>query len=237
MMLSQHKVIMKRPIIYDISRLLDARQLLSDYCQSDNLCVDGLRKRIDQFVQIQAIMDLSTSTGRLLLHHACMNERVTADIVRLLIDNFPGAAGGPDEKEFQPIPLHVACWNQNTTVEIVRLLIDAFPQSVRRQSVDGGMPLHYLCCGDCADSVNVLGLLLETYPEAVYHPTRAGMLPIHLACMGSKSAEFCQVLAEAYPVLDDESIGDADVMDRDRESTAYLESVFNFIRAHPGTLS
>lgn len=230
---------MRRPVIGDINRLLDAQKNLSDFCQSDNLCVDGLRIRIDQFVQIEDTMGLglSTSTGRLLLHHVCMNERLTADIVRLVIANFPGCAGGHDEIEFQPIPLHVACWNRNTTVEIVRLLIDAFPQSVRRQSLDGGMPLHYLCCGNCADSVNVLGLLLEAYPEAVNHPARAGMLPIHIACMGSKSTEFCQVLAEEYPGLDDESIGDVDVIDAiDRESTEYLESVFNFIRAHPTLL-
>ncbi len=220
----------------DINRLLDAQQRLSDYCQSDNLCIDGLRIRIDQFVQIEETMGLglSTSTGRLLLHHVCMNERLTADIVRLVISNFPGCAGGPDEKEFQPIPLHVACWNRNTTREIVRLLIDAFPQSVRRQSLDGGMPLHYLCCGNCADSVNVLGLLLETYPEAVNHPARAGMLPIHIACMGSKSTEFCQVLAQEYPGLDDESIGEVDVIDR--ESTEYLESVFKYVRANPAAI-
>ena len=220
----------------DINRLLEAQQRLSDYCQSDDLCVDGLRIRIDQFVQIEDAIGLGllTSTGRLLLHHVCMNERLTVDIVRLLIDNFPGSAGGPDEKEFQPIPLHVACWNRNTTVEIVRLLINAFPQSVRRQSLDGGMPLHYLCSGNCTDSLNVLALLLETYPEAVNHPARAGMLPIHIACMGSKSSEFCQVLAEEYPGLDDESTGDVDAIDR--ESTEYLESVFNFIKAHPAIL-
>ena len=223
----------------NISRLLDAQQRLSDYCKSDNLCVDGLLKRIERFLQIEGEGTMGsgilTSTGRLLLHHACMNERVTADIVRLLIHNFPGAAGGQDEKEFQPVPLHVACWNHNTTAEIIRLLIDAFPQSVCRQSIDGGMPLHYLCCGDCADSINVLRLLLEAYPEAVDHLNQGGMLPIHLACMGSKPAEFCQVLADAYPQLDDESTaGDADVIDR--ESTEYLECVFNFVRAHPEML-
>ena len=163
-----------------------------------------------------------------------MNERVTADIVQLLLQNFPGAAGGPDEKEFQPIPLHVACWNRNATVEIISLLIDAFPQSVFKRSIDGGMPLHYLCCGDCADSMNVLRLLLETYPEAVGHPNQADMLPLHLACMGSKSDEFCQVLADAYLQIDDESIGDNDVIDR--ESTEFLECAFNFIRAHPEIL-
>jgi ankyrin repeat protein len=232
-------MIKQLPIIIDINRMLDARQVLSDYCQvlsdycqSDDLCVDGLRKRIDQYVQIEDIVDLSTSTGRLLLHHACMNEKVTVDIVRLLIDTFPNAAGGTDEEDFQVVPLHVACWNENTTLEIVKLLIDAFPESVCRQSVDGGMPLHYLCCGDCADALNILELLLEKYPVAVEHPTQTDMLPIHLACLASKSSEFCQVLIEAYPGSDDddESSGDADVIDR--QSTEYLNSIFQLVRTH-----
>jgi hypothetical protein len=216
----------------DINRLLDARRVLSDYCQSDDLCVDGLRKRIDQCVQIDDAVDLSTSTGRLLLHHACMNEKVTVDIVQLLIETFPDAAGGTDEEEFQVSPLHVACWNENTTLEIVQLLIDAFPESVLRQSIDGGMPLHYLCCGECADALNILELLLGKFPEAMGHSTLSGMLPIHLACLTSKSSEFCQLLIEAYPGSDDdeESSGDVDVIDR--ESTEYLNSIFQLVRTH-----
>ena len=223
---------MKQPTLRNLNRLLDARQLLSDYCQSDNLCVDGLRKRIDRFLQVQDVMDLSTSTGRLLLHHACMNERVTADIVRLLIKSFPGAAGGPksSEKNFQPIPLHVACWNRNTTTEIVRLLIEAYPQSVLRQSVDGGLPLHYLCRGDCADSINVLRLLLGLYPDAAEHPTRSGLLPIHLAHMRSQSSRFCQLLNEANPVAEDESYADDEIIHRWTSSTEYLDNIFRFVK-------
>lgn len=113
-----------------------------------------------------------------------MNRKVTVDIVRLLIDCT--AAGGADEEDFQVVtPLHVACWNENTTLDIVQVLIEAFPESVRMQSVDGGMPLHYLCYGDCdgADALSIFELLLEKYPEAVAHPTQEGMLPIHLACL------------------------------------------------------
>ena len=247
---------MCKPISSKIDGLLDARQSLADYCQSDDLSEDGLRKRIDQFAHIDNTRALSASTGRIILHHACMNERVTVGIVTSILDSFPAAAEVDDEEEFQPIPLHVACWNRSTTVDIVRLLIDAFPDSVHRQSVDGGMPLHYLCCGDCndTDALNILELLLEKYPHALKHTTDAGMLPMHLAACASKSPEFCQMLIDAYAYPSFDTDDDDDDIDRDaypsssidddidddddidRDSTEYLESIFHLIREHPEIL-
>lgn len=187
--------------ISNIYRLLDARQSLVDYCQSDELSEDGLCKRIRQFFEIEdTTRILSASAGRLLLHHACMNEKVTFGTISLILSTFPCAAGCADEEEFQPVPLHLACWNGSTTLDIVRLLIDEFPESVHRQSVDGGMPLHYLCCGGC-DDVNILELLLEKYPKALYHSNEAGMLPIQIACLRSKSIEFYRILTGAYSSL------------------------------------
>ena len=131
-------------------------------------------------------------------YEACINEKVTEEIIQYLLDYFPNAARSTNNRT----PLHCACRNKNVTVNIIRILIDAAPAAVQSVNMGGDTPLHYLCRNKDLDekaAVEILKLFIEKRPEAVRHVNNnIGCLPIHFAA-AIRSPEFCRVLIEAYP--------------------------------------
>ena len=175
---------------------------LDEYCESDSLSEDGLREIFERHELIpNTNNNLHVDDHYEFFIWACFNQRVTEEIIRLLLEYFPDAARPNGHYCPAASPLHVACGNQNMTLNIIKLLIDEDPVSVRSVDVEGTTPLHALCDNDQVDNrtaMQILKLLIEKYPEAVRHADNKGDLPIHIAAM-SKSPEFCRVLTEAYP--------------------------------------
>ncbi len=171
------------------------RLLLDDLHESEYPSEDGLR------IIFERHRLNNKYCGDKILVQTCLTERLSEEIIRCLLEYFPGAAA---TNRVVWSPLHLACYNESTTRGIIQLLIDAAPDSVRNVPDDGNMghmPLHTLCSNDRINqtsAVEIAELLIKKHPEAVRHKTNAGNLPIHIAAQ-RQSPEFCQVLIEAYP--------------------------------------
>ena len=140
-----------------------------------------------------------TPSSYVFFHWACMNERITEEIIEYILRYFPGAIGATGEDGSSP--LHWACYNPSVTLNIIHLLVDKAPDSVRNVDNGGTMPLHWLCVNkklDEAAALEILNLLIRKHPAAVTHADDGGRLPIHLACL-SRSGEFCQKLINEAP--------------------------------------
>ena len=172
---------------------------LSDFCRSESLSEDGLRKMYDRYKLAPDKKYVCNNYG--FFHSACSNGRATEGIIRCLLKYFPAAVWGRADDDRRWSPLHYACDNPNVTLSIIQPLVDTAPNSVRCVTCYDETPLHHLCFNSEVDetaAIQILKLLVEKYPEVIWHADNYGHLPIHLAA-GTKSPEFCRVLIEAYP--------------------------------------
>ena len=169
---------------------------LFELCKSESLSEEGVRGIIER----HGLTHCNNLSDYKFFRAACLNERVTEEIIRCLLEYFPDAASAANNKG--SLPLHFACWNKNMTVNIIQLIIDAAPDSVRSANNEGQMPLHILCRNDKLDgaaAIQILKLLLDKHPDAARHSSNNyGRLPIHTASRW-RSPDFCRVLIEAYP--------------------------------------
>jgi ankyrin repeat protein len=172
---------------------------LLGFCRSDSLSEDGLREII---IERYGAPKHQNITNYGFFHVACLKDRVTEGILRLLLDHFPDAASYISGRG--KTPLHQMCYNKNATLGMMQLLIDACPGSLRASDDQGWTPLHVLCRNRNLDdlvALNILRSILEKCPgsESVRHTTKKGkLLPLHLAAT-KKTAEFCRLLIESYP--------------------------------------
>ena len=139
---------------------------LCQFCQSDSLSEEGLRKIIEKY-GLMPNNDLhgnSDFNNYKFFFQACINEGVTEDIIQLLIKYFPHA---PGTVVVGVTSLHVACsYNKNMTANIIQKLIEAAPDSVRHvDEIIGDLPIHTLCRSDGNEEVKqeALELLLDKY--------------------------------------------------------------------------
>ncbi len=173
---------------------------LLEFCESDLLSEEGLRKIIERHGHGLTHGDNNNTLSNYeFFCVACLNERITEGIIRLLLEYFPDAARSTGGDGWSP--LHIACFNKSVTRGITKILIDAGPDSVRSVDNHGRVPLHWLCANEEANETTleeISELLIEKYPEAVRHACKRGELPIHMAAI-AKSPVFCQVLIEGHP--------------------------------------
>ena len=112
---------------------------LTAFCKSNSLSEGGLR----EIIQRHNWTPNNPTIPYFFFLAACGNERVTEDLLRYLLYNFPGA--GTFVNQNRSTSLHIACVNKNITLSMVHLLIDAFPTSLGHEDKNGLMPLHQLC--------------------------------------------------------------------------------------------
>src|SRR5210317_2200553 len=135
------------------------------------------------------------------------NPKDGIEVVRFLLDCNPDALSTTGRT-----PLHIACNICNikhVKLNTIQLLTDTFPDSLRHETNEGWMPLHYLCHNKNLDDeigLEILKFLLEKCPESVRHADRAGALSIHIAA-AYQSPEFCRILIEAYPGSERMTVG------------------------------
>lgn len=138
------------------------------------------------------------------LHRACLDKRVTLEVIEYLVDVFPEAAEIlTDEfcpkKETNAYPLHLACYNENCPSSVIELLVKKNPEAlshlcivevgVRGEGDDGeeyveGLPLHYYLSRESNRDFATVKLLVDAYRGAL---TTAGdesrFAPLHtLVC-------------------------------------------------------
>jgi len=94
---------------------------LEDFCASDDLSIDELRKILD----LPYVLE-----GSSCIHRVCMNKNVTLEIVECLLDLYPQALYSNmnmmiDEQTVttSAYPLHLACCNKDCPNEVIELLL------------------------------------------------------------------------------------------------------------------
>ena len=181
----------------------DLSDELLQFCESDALSEEGLRKIIAKygFTPNNNLHDVYDFDLYDFFFEACSNEFITEDIIVLLIKNFPC---GPCKFDFDDgtTALHHACQNKNMTANIIQKLIEAAPDFFPYfADDDGDLPIHNLCCNEDIDekvALNILKLLLDEFPETARTANKEGELPLHIAAEKG-TPDFCQLLIESYP--------------------------------------
>ncbi len=151
--------------------------------------------------------DALSSTGQTALHIACGDNKVTPDIVQLLIDAFPDSVRHEDNKG--RMPLYNLCLNENLDgkvgLDILKLLLRRCPESVRHADAHGCLPIH-LASGWGGKSSEFCSVLIEEYPGSERITASYGLLPFQIACLHNNVAA-AKYLYQLYP----ESINVADI--------------------------
>ncbi len=204
----------------------------------------GLGEDNDNLFDDWSVEDLCFGIGTdSLLHIACSNPKISAEAIKLIIDECPDMV----REEFVYdgfLPIHNLCKNEDldngTSMEILKLLVDNYPESVMKNIApqrlpawfaverENDLPIHFACQ---FKSLEFCRYLVEKYPDCIslrqlhykdeyeLRGTGCSMLPFHLACKYG-SLDLVQYLLEQYPAALDEQTSDRDYnVDRRADET------------------
>lgn len=143
--------------------------------------------------QGQQACSLRTNKGMLPLHYAC-REQASAEVVELLLSQYPEGARVPTASGWWP--LHLSC-ARGGTPSVLELLIQAWPDSVRQTTNDGRLALHFACANQA--TLQVIQLLVKSYRHAIPVQDQNEWTPLHIACAYTESLEIIQFLVEEWP--------------------------------------
>ena len=136
---------------------------LLDICDSDDLTLDALQERINSLEQ-STIHDAYIENNPYLytfFHRACLNKRITAEIMNYLLEIFPEAVSSyveipsmsPRQPTYKAYPLHIACYNKHCPSSVIQLLVKRNPELCkvkgkvndknRRIIAPDQLPIHY----------------------------------------------------------------------------------------------
>ena len=173
---------------------------LYELCASDALSLGALKEK-----QLHKLLLGKDKEGFIVsyyeypfFHQACMNEKVTLEIIEYLLSIFP-QVGCLKTNEFCPdgddggtesYPLHVCCYNELCPNEVIGLLVEKYPDALShccifREGIgeigDDGMwlPLHYYLERESNVDIDTVKVLIEAYPEALM--ADFDLAPIHIA--------------------------------------------------------
>jgi len=141
---------------------------LCQVCESDDISVDTLREKIQELCYSSGCEDNTRSSPLGILRHkikhlnpcdskalrelnvhpffhkACLNKNVTLEVVRYLLDEFPGIEKvmwcyHGDEIYFHEDvsaghPLHLCCYNQYCPTSVIELMIKIYPSALSHYS-------------------------------------------------------------------------------------------------------
>ena len=165
---------------------------LLELCGSDDLSFDALQETVN------LLGPRASSQNPLCFHRACMNNKVTLEIVQLLYNTLPGALRLRDN--FGCLPIHHLCYNKdlddNNSLDILRFMIDIDSTLPRETDGYGWLPIH--------DAVKVKSTafckeLIDAYPESLrIVESDDGRLPIHLACVYGKRVDTVDTIRYMY---------------------------------------
>ena len=119
----------------------------------------------------------------ILLHHACMRNEFSADLIRVLVEAYPQGWTVQDNSRKTPkqyliksasrkdengmLLLHQqAAHCKGLSFESLNILFDAHPEAIRIQDNFGLLPLHYACLNEVS-SLDIIMSLVKLYPESI----------------------------------------------------------------------
>ena len=125
---------------------------------------------------------LFNNNGATFLHQACLDKRISLQLVQFLLEAWPRDAGQTDQ--YGNCPLHTFCVKQwvdgEPELEILSLLVKSCPDALRWRNVHGYLPIHLAAS---TKSPAFCKLLVDLYPESVMCAAAYGdQLPLHRAC-------------------------------------------------------
>ena len=148
------------------------------------------------------------SKGMMPLHCLCgykeeEDEAAALEMLNLLIEKYPEAAGHADNNG--RLPIHIAStWIGRRSAEFFRVLVEAYPGSLSVRGPWGKLPLHQACM---RGSLATVEYLYRQYPDAIDHAAAMEQYPIHLAiesvtryrCDPAAAVEIVQFLLNCDP--------------------------------------
>jgi len=202
---------------------------LEELCASDEqLSIETLRENICQCKRIFDddernihMADISTSSGSPFFHHACLNQKVTLEIIEYLLESFPDAAeklgtwmssppGSDDDEgslfECEAYPLHCCAYNDHCPAEVIKLLIDKYPAALEKfcsmeelfpgqEDIVEGLPLHYFLARQNNMEIGTVKMLVEAYPQALLAgDSGSGYKPLHIAAFNPNVNGYLHVI-------------------------------------------
>ena len=119
----------------------------------------------------------------ILLHHACMRNDFSADLIRVLVEAYPQGWTVQDNSRKTPkqyliksasrkdengmLLLHrQAAHCKGLSVESLNILFEAYSEAIRIQDNFGLLPLHHACLNEVS-SLDALMSLVTLYPESI----------------------------------------------------------------------
>eukprot|EP00579_Thalassiosira_antarctica_P015115 CAMPEP_0201944838 /NCGR_PEP_ID=MMETSP0903-20130614/53596_1 /ASSEMBLY_ACC=CAM_ASM_000552 /TAXON_ID=420261 /ORGANISM="Thalassiosira antarctica, Strain CCMP982" /LENGTH=944 /DNA_ID=CAMNT_0048487893 /DNA_START=264 /DNA_END=3100 /DNA_ORIENTATION=- len=189
------------------SRSIESRvKELEDFCASKALSLDALRKKIKKIKLIPPTSTANAIRDSTFLHRACMNKRVTLEIIVCLLDAFPWAT---DRTTMGSYPLHLACRNASCSMSIIQLLAKKNPSALRHSSpsreFSDTLPLYCYLRRRSNMDLDTVKILVDAYPEALATANgdwRFRFTPLHVLLANPSIADCCdivQFLVEAEP--------------------------------------
>jgi len=192
------------------SEIVSAKLL--DICNSDELTLDALQERINS-LEPSTIHDACNEKSPHLytfFHRACLNKRITLDIISYLLEIFPEAVSSfvksPSRQGPLSItyPLHLACFNRHCPSSVIELLVKRNPELCK---VKSNFTLDYLfaparlpVCYYLSRNVNVDIGTVKLFVNAEEQGT--GYYPIHSLLSNSninKMQDILEYLVNAEP--------------------------------------
>lgn len=142
----------------------------------------------------QTGVQIKNNQGSTSLHLALANNNCPIEVIKVLIESFPGAC---QVKNYDKcIPLHTVQF-KNISTEIVKMLIDANLSSLNEKDGYGRIALHLAVEQNA--SLDVINLLISSSPDSPKAKTNHCLLPIHVAIEKGVRCDILKVLLEAYP--------------------------------------
>jgi len=188
---------------------------LEDFCASDDLSIDELRKILSLPYDLE---------GSSCIHRVCMNKNVTLEIVECLLDLYPQALYSNmnmkiDEQTVttSAYPLHLACCNKDCPNEVIKLLLKKehdqqlmhmcytgfdWGKTGLGRNTYGGTPLHYYLSRISNIDIDIVKQLSSIKRALLSHDGESKCAPIHIL-MHNKSIgdlyEVVKYLSEMNP--------------------------------------
>ena len=179
---------------------------LEELCTSDELSIDALQKKLNQYKSLIINNADQPIHNCVLFHQACMNKNVSLDIIQELLVYFPNAVetlgaycspGVENDDLSEAYPLHFCTYNPNCPSEVIQLLIEKYPAALQEtcivnygvrfsgddeeEELCAGLPLHYYLSRKKVD-INTVQMMVNAFPQAL-QDTNNDMRysPLHVA--------------------------------------------------------
>lgn len=133
------------------------------------------------------------------LHLYMSQARLHQEVIDLLLQAYPAAAGIPDGQGL--IPLFLCVMRDDPSAEIANIcktLCRAYPSAPTTMNLTHSLPLHFAAKRHTPNK-EILKILLRRHPEGARQVNDFGLLPLHCISGTSDDLEAVKMIYEAFP--------------------------------------